>query len=191
VASTDMIALPLISNLEYATCERTSKDVRPTITTEVAVDRVSRSSRVVVHFSRTSYRDCCEWGWEIHCKSFLLFKSRAFELLGKEKLTTTHRKLDSSDSDTKRISLQMSLLGLKLWWGRSCSCHERKSQKTLWMIGLKGTRKVGNSRLPGRTSHKYWASVYDVMRNVLVLLEEGYIATFRREVIGWLVWQRC
>ena len=45
---------------------------------------------------------------------FSATSDNAVEVLGEEKLTTTHRKLDNSDSDIKRISLQRSLLGLKL-----------------------------------------------------------------------------
>jgi hypothetical protein len=113
MASTDMIGLSLVSNVEYDTSERTFKNVRSTITTEVAVDRLSRTSRVVVYLGCTSDRDVCEWGWEIYCKSFLLLKAGQFEIAEEEKLTANHRKLDSLDSDIKKISLQMSLLGLK------------------------------------------------------------------------------
>jgi hypothetical protein len=45
---------------------------------------------------------------------FSAASDNAVEVLEEEKLTTTHRKLDNSDSDIKRISLQRSFLGLKL-----------------------------------------------------------------------------
>jgi hypothetical protein len=45
---------------------------------------------------------------------FSAASDNAVEVLDEEKLTTTHRKLYNSDSDIKWISLQRSLLGLKV-----------------------------------------------------------------------------
>ena len=42
------------------------------------------------------------------------FLKNVTKVLGAEQLTVNHRRLDSSDNDTKLISLRTSLLGLKV-----------------------------------------------------------------------------